>query len=120
MRPAHASWQAQLDGVHVQRNVIVPKSALRRDVLAHPGMTSSSDEVHRAANAECAAIQNVRVDHGGSDVAVTEQLLHGPDVVAGFEELRGERMAKRMARRTLMHSSDQHRLPERPLDDGGM
>ena len=32
------------------------------------------------------------VDHGGADVFVAEEFLDGADVVAGFEEMGGERV----------------------------
>jgi hypothetical protein len=32
-------------------------------------------------------IQNVRVKHGGGDVLVTEQLLHGSNVVSVLEQM---------------------------------
>lgn len=37
------------------------------------------------------------VDHRRADVLVAEQFLHRTDVVTGFEEVRGEGMAKGMA-----------------------
>lgn len=40
-----------------------------------------------AADAGGAAVEDVRVDHGGADVAVAEQLLHGADVGAVLEEV---------------------------------
>jgi hypothetical protein len=42
-------------------------------------------------------IQHVRVDHGRSDVCVTQQLLHRTDVVAVFQQMGGKRMTERMA-----------------------
>ena len=39
----------------------------------------------------------MRVDHGGLHVLVPEQFLHGPNIVAGFQQLRGERVPERMA-----------------------
>ena len=49
--------------------------------------------VERAAHAEAAAVQDVRVDHGRADVLVAQQLLDGPDVVPGLEQVRGEAVA---------------------------
>jgi hypothetical protein len=37
-----------------------------------------------------AAVEDVSVDHGRGDVAVAEQLLHGPDVMAVLEQMRCE------------------------------
>jgi hypothetical protein len=35
------------------------------------------------------------IDHGGLHVSMPEQFLHGPNIVAGFQQLRGERVAAR-------------------------
>ena len=50
--------------------------------------------VEGASDAEWAAVQDVRVDHGGGHVAVAEELLDGPDVVAGLEEVGREAMSQ--------------------------
>ena len=47
-------------------------------------------------NSSATPIQDVRVDHGRTDIAVTEQLLHGPDIVSIFQQMGGERMSQRM------------------------
>ena len=41
------------------------------------------------------------VDHGGFDAAVTEELLDGSDVGAGFEEVGGEGVAEGVASDSL-------------------
>ena len=41
-----------------------------------------------------ASIQYVRVDHRGLDVLVPQEFLDGSDVVAVFEEMRGERVTQ--------------------------
>jgi len=49
--------------------------------------------IERASHGAATELENVRVDHGGAHVAVAEQFLHGADVVAGLQQMRGERMA---------------------------
>src|SRR5439155_8459764 len=44
-----------------------------------------------------ATIEQMSVDHGGLHVLVPEQFLHSPNIVAGFQQLRGERVPERMA-----------------------
>jgi hypothetical protein len=44
------------------------------------------------------------IDHRGADVFVSEQLLHGSDVVAGFEQMSGEGVAEAVATRVLEHA----------------
>src|SRR5688572_24176456 len=53
---------------------------------------SRRQEVERAPHPAAAAVEDVRVDHGRRDVAVPEQLLDGPDVVAGLEQVGRERV----------------------------
>jgi hypothetical protein len=47
-------------------------------------------DVQGAPDAKAAFVQDVRVDHGGGHVGVPEQFLNGPNVVSGFEQVRGE------------------------------
>jgi hypothetical protein len=44
-----------------------------------------SQRVRGTANARPAPIQDMGADHGGSDVRVSEECLHDPDVVPGFQ-----------------------------------
>lgn len=46
-----------------------------------------------AANAQGALLENVGVDHGGAELAVTEEILHGSAVGTVLEQVRGEGMA---------------------------
>jgi hypothetical protein len=43
----------------------------------------------------------MRVDHRGADVAVTEELLDGPDVVVVLEQVSGKGVSERVARGEL-------------------
>ena len=49
-------------------------------------------KVERAPNAR-SAVKYVQVDHGGVEIPMTQQLLHGPNVVSSAKQLRRERMA---------------------------
>lgn len=53
--------------------------------------------VEGASDAEGATVEDVRVDHGRGDVAMTEQLLDGADVVAGLEQVGREAVAEAVA-----------------------
>src|SRR5947199_4121060 len=57
------------------------------------------------------------VDHGRAHIAMTQQLLHGPDIVTRLEELRGERMPQRVTCRALGDACRADRLSHRPLHD---
>ena len=50
----------------------------------------NSWRVEWAAHAASAVAQDVSVDHYGRDVAVPQELLHGPDVVSALEQMRGK------------------------------
>ena len=55
-------------------------------------------DVERTANTQTATIQNVGVQHRRRHVAVPQQLLHRPDVITGFKQVRGKGMTKCVAR----------------------
>lgn len=48
----------------------------------HPPLHSFGEQVERVSDAAPAAVEDVRVDHGGLDAPVAEELLDGPDVVS--------------------------------------
>lgn len=50
------------------------------------------DLIQRAADATPTAIQDMGVDHGGRHIAVAQQFLDGPNVIAGLQEVCGERV----------------------------
>src|SRR5213593_719528 len=74
--------------------------------------------VQGAADTAAAAIEDVGVDHGGADVAVADELLDGPDVVAGLEEVGGERVAQSVAAGGLCDAGVAHGVLDRALHDG--
>jgi hypothetical protein len=59
----------------------------------HLAMNDRLHPIDRALHAYASAIQDVRVDHCGTDVGVPEQLLDCPDVISGLEQVRCEGMA---------------------------
>ena len=68
--------------------------------------------VERARGAGGGRLQDVGVDHGGADVGMAEQLLHGADVGAGLQQVGGERMAQRVHGRRLGDAGGAHRRLE--------
>lgn len=50
--------------------------------------------VQRAADGQAAAVEDVRIDHGGLHVAMAEQVLHCANVVAVFQQVGGEGVAQ--------------------------
>jgi len=53
--------------------------------------------IERAADIQAGPIQNVRVKHGRGDILVTEQLLHGPNVVSVFQQMRRKAVSESVA-----------------------
>ena len=47
----------------------------------------------------------MRVNLSGLNIGVTKELLNGTDITAAFDQVRGERMAKRMRCCTLVNST---------------
>jgi hypothetical protein len=74
------------------------------------------ESVHRALHASAAAVQHVGVDHRRLDAPVAQQLLYGPDVVAGNQQVGREGMAKSVAGRGLDDARFPHCRMEGPLD----
>jgi hypothetical protein len=52
------------------------------------------EAIQGAGSTRSRAFHDMEVDHGGGDVGMAEKVLDGADVGAGFEQVRGERMAK--------------------------
>lgn len=84
---------------------------------AVPG-SGKVEAVHRAADAEWAAVQDVGVDHRRGDVLVAEQFLDRADVLAVLEEVGGEGMAQGVTGRSLAESGSQDGFAHGSLDDG--
>ena len=53
-----------------------------------PDSRSASQLVSGALHAVPTPVEDVGVDHRRGDIAVPKQLLHRPDVVSGFEQMR--------------------------------
>ena len=62
-------------------------------------------------------VKDMRVDHRGTYVFVAEQLLDGPDVVTGFEQMGGEGMPKGVAADVFDDSSFADGFLYCPLED---
>jgi len=65
-----------------------------------------------------AGIHRPRISRRGADVSVTEQFLHGPDVVVVLQQVRGERMTQGVARRSLRDARPPHRVLHGALKHG--
>ena len=64
------------------------------------------------------SVQDVRVDHRGADIVVTEKFLHGPDVVVVLEQVRGKGMTQGMRARALCETRGVNGFLHRAPEDG--
>src|SRR5262245_31686495 len=83
-------------------------SGVLRDTRGHRVLRSQVELVGRAPHTGRALVQDVRVDLGRADVTVPEQLLDSADVLAGLQEVGGERMPERVARGPLRDPGAAH------------
>lgn len=54
-------------------------------------------------------VQHMRIDHRSLEVLVTEKFLNSPDIVAAFQELRGEGMTECVAGGSFGQADPFHR-----------
>ena len=78
-------------------------------------IVSRSASVERALHADARPVEHMGIDHRGADVLVAQQLLHGPNIVAVFQQMCGEGVAQRVTRRRLLNSGSPHRSFYREL-----
>lgn len=64
------------------------RTRFERDIV-----TIQSGHIGGADDTEAASVQDMRVNHGCIDMGVPEQFLDGSNVVAAFEQVRGEGMS---------------------------
>jgi hypothetical protein len=62
-------------------------------------------------------VEHVRVDHRRADIAVAQQFLDRPDVMARFEQVRRERVAQRVTRFRAWDSRSTDGVLHRSLND---
>src|SRR5262245_62483204 len=96
---------------------------MHRSVYSLIGATADcrsqvQDPVGGARHGRGPAVEHVRVDHRGADVVVSQELLDGTNVASVLEQVRGERVPKRMGRRTLPEVRLANGLEYRSLQDG--
>ena len=76
-----------------------------------------SQLIDRTADTSPTAIQDVGVNHSGTDVFVSKQFLHGANIVAIFKKMRGKRVPQAMAARRLSDTRFEGCLPHCSLED---
>jgi hypothetical protein len=71
--------------------------------------------VERVPNTSPALVQDVRVDHCRTHVAMPEQILDRSDVVPSFEQMCGEGVTQRMTRGWPGNAGGSRSVLHRPL-----
>jgi hypothetical protein len=117
-------------GWPVERNenrMFAAARAERRRLLRAPAVTgpaaprsSPKHPIGGATDRRRAAVQDVRVDHGGAQVTVSEQFLDRANVVTVLEEMRREGVPEGVTRGSLGQARLEDGFLDRPLEHGFM
>jgi len=59
---------------------------------AMSALLGRSSSIRRALYRDSGPVQNMGVDHGGGDIRMSQELLHRPDVIVCFKQMRGKGM----------------------------
>ena len=81
------------------------------------GASSQVHPIGRALDRRRPAVQDMRVDHGGADVAVAEKLLDGPDIPVILEQVSREGVTQRVSGRAHRDPCTPHGVLDGPLHD---
>lgn len=76
-----------------------------------------SDAIHRATDPGRSPIQYMRIYLGRLDVAVSKQLLDGPDIIAVLEEMGSEGMPEGMAADSFGNTGAKRRFMDGALEE---
>ena len=76
-------------------------SIVPSNILTPPYSRPSSETVHGAVDPFPSSVQYVGIDHCRLHVLMPEQFLNRADIIAIFQEVRGERVSQRVAAHRL-------------------
>lgn len=76
----------------------------------------ASRPIQRAKYGKAAAVEHMGIDLRGLHIRMAEQFLHRADVLPGFEQMRGKRMAKGMRRSGLIDTNPTYCITNRALN----
>ena len=79
-----------------------------------------SQQVSRAGHAKGAAIEHVRIDHGGLEIGVAQELLDRANVLAPLQQMGGKRMPQAVAGGWFADACGQHSASNSLLDEAGI
>lgn len=78
--------------------------AYSRAFCLPPASSCREHPVDGTPDGSGATIEDMRVDHRRGDIAVSEQLLYGADVITVLQEVRGERTPEGVAGRPFANA----------------
>ncbi len=81
-----------------EANRILTRHKKRQESGHWNGRIGNSQAIEWTAHTTVATVQCVRVHHDGLDALVTEQPVHGANVLAVAEQVCGEAMARQLTR----------------------
>ena len=82
--------------------------------------SSHAEIVQGTRHALAPLLQDVGVDHGGSHIGVSEQLLNSADVGSALQQVGSKGMTKRMGADLLRQPRAAHRRLDGLVDDAGV
>ena len=71
--------------------------------------------IHRTEDSSSSTVQHVSVNHGRLYVSMSKQFLNRADIIAIFQEVRGERVSQRVAAHRLGQAGLSGRFFDGPL-----
>lgn len=123
-----AHWVASLKGnptrikrslrFAVRDRLRIPQSIRRSARSISRTDQLESEAVCWAVYATSASIEDMRIDHGRTDVLMPKELLNRSNIVPVFQQVRREGVAERMATGRLDDPGFPNSFFDRPLQDG--
>ncbi len=94
------------------------ESGPKEHAARHPTCQSCrEDPIRGASDRTRAPVEDMRVDHGRTDVVVAQELLDRPDVMAIVQQVGGEGVTQGVAAHALGDASAEGSGPDRALQD---
>src|SRR6267142_749469 len=83
-----------------------------------PGWSQIQNTIRGARHGRGPAVEDVRIDHRGTDVVVAQQFLDGANVASVFEQVSGEGVPQRMRRGAFAEPRPPDGVEHGALQDG--
>ena len=80
------------------------------------GALRCSARIERTPYPVPAALQHMRVDHGGADIFMSQEFLHCTNIITILQEMRGKAVPERMTTAALSETGLAYRVLDRLLE----